>query len=132
MNFDLSQDQHDIKRTARDLLTARSGFDRVRAAAEGGGEDAALWSELCELGWPGIAVSEEHGGSGLGMVELAVITEELGFACAPVPFLGTALAATVLEAAGTSEQQEQWLESLATGRRAGAVASGSRDAVVPG
>ncbi len=132
MNFDLSEDQHDIKRTARDLLTARSGFDRVRAAAEGGGEDSALWGELCELGWPGIAVSEEHGGSGLGMVELAVIAEELGFACAPVPFLGTALAATVLEAAGSAAQQEQWLEGLATGRQVGAVASGSREAVVPG
>jgi alkylation response protein AidB-like acyl-CoA dehydrogenase len=134
MNFDLSEDQHDIKRTARDLLTARSGFDRVRTAAEGGGEDSELWGELCALGWPGIAVSEAHGGSGLGMVELAVIAEELGFACAPVPFLGTALAATVLEAAGSAAQQEQWLAGLAAGTQTGAVAlaPAGRDAVAPG
>lgn len=134
MNFDLSEDQHEIKRTARELLQNRSGFDVVRRAAEGGGEDAALWKELSELGWPGIAVSEEHGGSGLGLVELAVITEELGYAVAPVPFLGTALAATVLETAGSQAQKDAWLEQLATGELTGAVATltGGRDAVVPG
>ncbi len=134
MLFDLSEDQYDIKRTARDLLDKRSTWAAVRAAAEGGGEDDALWAELCELGWPGIAVSEEHGGSGLGMVELAVIAEELGFACAPVPFLGTALAATVVEAAGSAAQQEQWLGGLAAGTQRGAVAvvDEGREAVVPG
>lgn len=134
MLFDLSEDQYDIKRTARDLLDKRSPFSVVRAAAEGGGEDTGLWAELCELGWPGIAVSEDHGGSGLGMVELAVVAEELGFALAPVPFLGTALAATVLETAGSDEQQEQWLGGLATGTDRGAVATVTegRDAVVPG
>ncbi len=134
MNFDLSEDQHEIKRTAREVLQSRSGFDVVRRAAEGGGEDAALWKELGELGWPGIAVGEEHGGAGLGLLELVVIAEELGFAVAPVPFLGTALAATVLEAAGSSAQQEQWLGKLASGELTGAVATlpGGRDAVVPG
>ena len=134
MNFDLSEDQHEIKRTARDLLAKRSGFDVVRRAAEGGGEDTALWQELSELGWPGIAVGEEHGGSGLGMVELAVIAEELGFSVAPVPFLGTALAATVLEAAGSASQKNAWLGKLASGELTGAVAtlSNGRDAIVPG
>jgi alkylation response protein AidB-like acyl-CoA dehydrogenase len=134
MLFDLSEDQYDIKRTARDVLDKRSTWATVRAAAEGGGEDAALWAELCDLGWPGIAVGEDHGGSGLGMVELAVITEELGFALAPVPFLGTALAATVLEAAGSDAQKERWLGGLAAGTQRGAVATvtAGRDAVVPG
>ncbi len=134
MDFDLSEDQYDIKRTARDLLDKRSGWSAVRAAGEGGGEDGTLWAELCELGWPGIAVAEEHGGSGLGMVELAVIAEELGYACAPVPFLGTALAATVLEAAGSPAQQERWLGGLAAGTQRGAVGlvREGRDAVVPG
>jgi alkylation response protein AidB-like acyl-CoA dehydrogenase len=134
MNFDLSEDQYEIKRTARDLLASRATWDDVRRAAEGAGEDTALWGELCELGWPGIAVAEEHGGSGLGVVELAVIAEELGFACAPVPFLGTALAATVVEHAGSAAQQEQWLGGLAAGTQTGAVAviAQGREAVVPG
>ena len=59
----------------------------MREAAEAGEYDDALWRELVELGWPGIAVSEEHGGQGLGAVELAVLLEELGYACAATPLL---------------------------------------------
>ena len=88
MDFDLTDDQHDIKRTARDLLASRSSWEQVREAAEAARYDDALWRELCELGWPGIAVAEEHGGQGLGIVELCVLLEELGYACAPTPFLG--------------------------------------------
>ena len=78
MNFDFSEDQRTIKATARELLAGRSSFARVRQAAEDRRYDAALWRELSELGWPGIAVAEEHGGQGLGVVELAVLFEELG------------------------------------------------------
>ena len=80
MNFDFTDDQHDIKRTARELLAKRSTWERVRAAAEGGRYDDELWSELCGLGWPGIAIDEQHGGQGLGVVELAILLEELGYA----------------------------------------------------
>ena len=78
MNFDFTEDQRTIKATARELLASRSPFANVRAAAEEGRYDEALWRELCELGWPGIAVAEQHGGQGLGAVELAVLLEELG------------------------------------------------------
>src|SRR5829696_9312239 len=106
MHFDLTEDQKEIKRVARELLAARSSFERVRAAAEAGAAyDPALWSELCGLGWPGIAVAEEHGGQGLGIVELAVLLEELGYACAATPFLSTAVAASVIQACGTDEQR---------------------------
>ena len=71
MDFDLTEDQQEIKRTARELLAARAAVERVREAAEAGAYDDALWQELSELGWPGIAVAEEHGGQGLGAVELA-------------------------------------------------------------
>src|SRR4051794_28220206 len=91
MRFTLTDDQNEIKRIARDLLTARAGPAQLREHAEAGTYDEALWKELRELGWPGIAVSEEHGGQGLGLVELCVLVEELGYACAAVPFLGTAL-----------------------------------------
>src|SRR6187200_2147195 len=92
MRFDLSEDQQDIKRTAHDLLASRSGFEQVRKAAEAATYDDALWRELSELGWPGIAIAEEHGGQGLGLVELAILCEELGYACAPSPFLSNASA----------------------------------------
>ena len=66
MDFGLTDDQRDIQRTAHDLLAERARPERVREHAEAGRSDEALWRELCELGWPGIAVSEEYGGQGLG------------------------------------------------------------------
>jgi alkylation response protein AidB-like acyl-CoA dehydrogenase len=129
MRFTLSDDQQEIKRTAHDLLANRSTMAKVREAAESGSYDDALTRELGELGWPGIAVSEEHGGQGLGVVELAVLLEELGYACAPVPFLGSALAALAIEHAGSAEQQERWLPGLASGELRGAL--GAADQLIP-
>jgi alkylation response protein AidB-like acyl-CoA dehydrogenase len=128
MNFDFTEDQRTIKATARELLASRSPFERVRAAAEEGRYDDALWGELRELGWPGIAVAEEHGGQGLGSVELAVLLEELGYAVAAVPLLGSALAALAIEHAGSAEQRARWLPGLASGELTGAL-GGVRDLI---
>src|SRR3954466_9901270 len=119
MNFDLSDDQQEIKRTARELLASRSTMERVRTAAEAGRYDDDLFKEIAELGWPGIAISEDDGGQGLGMVELAVLLEESGYACAPSPLLGTAGAALVISAAGSDEQRAEWLPKLASGEATG-------------
>jgi alkylation response protein AidB-like acyl-CoA dehydrogenase len=115
MDFDLNDEQKEIKQVAHDLLTSRSPFGKVREAAEAGAYDPALWNELVELGWPGIAVSSEHGGQELGAVGLAVLLEELGYACAATPFLSSATAAAVIEAAGNPEQRSRWLPALAAG-----------------
>jgi alkylation response protein AidB-like acyl-CoA dehydrogenase len=123
MDFGLTDDQRDIQRTAHDLLSERARPERVREHAEAGRTDEALWRELCELGWPGIAVSEEYGGQGLGAIELSILCEELGRSLAPVPFLGTAMAASVIEHAGTPEQRERWLSGLASGETLGALGS---------
>jgi alkylation response protein AidB-like acyl-CoA dehydrogenase len=120
VDFGLTDDQRDIQRTARELLGSRAGAERVREHAEAGRTDEALWKELAELGWPGIAVAEEHGGQGLGAVELAILCEELGRTVAPVPFLPTVLAATLIEHAGSAEQRERWLPGLASGELTGA------------
>src|SRR5438445_3812835 len=109
MDFGLSDDQREIQRTARDLLSERSRPERVRELAEAGHSDDALWRELSELGWPGIAVGEEHGGQGLGSVELSILCEELGRSLAAVPFLPSAMACALIEHAGNSEQRERWL-----------------------
>jgi alkylation response protein AidB-like acyl-CoA dehydrogenase len=115
VDFDLTDDQKEIKRVAHELLADRSPFGKVREAAEAGEYDPSLWRELTELGWPGIAVAEEYGGQGLGAVELAVLLEELGYACAATPFLCTATAAAVIQTAGTPDQRRKWLSGLASG-----------------
>ncbi len=121
MDFGLSEDQREIQRTARELLGERARWERVREHAETRRGDEALWLELCELGWPGIAVDERYGGQGLGTVALAVLCEELGRVVAPVPFLPSAMAAALIEAAGSEAQRERWLPGLASGQTLGAV-----------
>jgi alkylation response protein AidB-like acyl-CoA dehydrogenase len=128
MDFGLSEDQREIQRTARELLAERARWERVREHAEGRRSDDALWQELCELGWPGIAVAEEYGGQGLGTVALSVLCEELGRVVAPVPFLPTVMAAALIEQAGSAEQRERWLPGLASGETTGAVGA-ARDGV---
>jgi alkylation response protein AidB-like acyl-CoA dehydrogenase len=123
MDFGLTDDQRDIQRTARDLLAERARAERVREHAEAGRSDEALWSELCELGWPGIALAEEHGGQGLGAIELSILCEEMGRSLAPVPFLASVIAASVIEHSGTPEQCERWLPGLASGETIGALGS---------
>lgn len=76
MNFDLTEDQREIKRTAREWLASRYPIARVREIALDGAEDST-WDEIVELGWPDVAE--------LGIVELAVVAEELGYALAPTP-----------------------------------------------
>jgi alkylation response protein AidB-like acyl-CoA dehydrogenase len=119
MNFDLNDEQQEIKRTAHEFLAARFKPEKVRELSEADSYDDSLWKEISELGWPGIAISEEDGGQGLGMVELAVLLEESGYACAPSPLLGTAGAALVISAAGSDEQRSEWLPKLATGEASG-------------
>src|SRR5215210_2798532 len=119
MNFDLNDEQQEIKRTANEFLGARFKPEKVRELSEADSYDDSLWQEVSELGWPGIAISEEDGGQGLGMVELAVLLEESGYACAPSPLLGTAGAGLVISAAGSDEQRSEWLPKLASGEATG-------------
>src|ERR1700682_2691939 len=123
MDFGFTDDQRQIQRTARELLAERARPERVREHAEAGRFDEQLWRELCELGWPGIALGEEHGGQGLGAIELSILCEELGRALAPVPFLPSVLAATLIDHAGSPDQRERWLPGLASGETTGALGS---------
>src|ERR1700722_4974588 len=125
MDFGFTDDQREIQRTARDLLSERATPSRVREHAEARTTDETLWRELSELGWPGIAVSEEYGGQGLGQIELSILCEELGRSLAPVPFLANAMAAAVIEHGGTAEQRQRWLPGLASGGTLGALGAAS-------
>ena len=122
MDFGFNDEQQAIRDTAREMLAKRSPLSRVREHAEGGTRDEELWKEICELGWPGIGIDEEHGGQGLGTVELAILCEELGFACAAVPFLSNAVAGLLIGGAGSDEQRSKWLPGIASGEGRGAAA----------
>ena len=122
MDFGFTDEQNAIKETAREMLAKRSPLAAVRAAAESRSYDDALWREICDLGWPGIAVDEEYGGQGLGLVELVILSEALGYACAPSPFLSNASAGLFIQHAGSDEQRERWLPGIASGDARGAIA----------
>jgi len=123
MYFDLTDEQQAIKSTAREFLAARYKSERIRelAASEHGFEPAD-WAEMAELGWPGLALPEEWGGQGLGIVDLAVLFEEMGYALAPSPLLSTTIAGLALALNGTDEQKERWLRPLAAGEARGTLA----------
>jgi len=124
MNFDFTDDQKAIKRTAREFLSARYKPEVVRElAGDERGFTDEQWREIVELGWPGVIVPEAYGGLGLGAVELVVIMEEMGYALAPSPLFSDVAAALMLIAAGSDEQRERWLPGIAAGEVRGAVSA---------
>ena len=123
MYFDLTDEQRAIKSTAHDFLTSRFKSERLREiAASESGFDESGWKEMAELGWAGLALPEQWGGQGLGIVELAIIFEEMGYVCAPSPLLSNTIAGLALTFAGSDEQKERWLRPLAEGELRGAPA----------
>jgi alkylation response protein AidB-like acyl-CoA dehydrogenase len=125
MDFGLSQDQVLLKDTIRRFLEAECPTTRVRAVMESEtGHDAALWEGLAALGVPGLQVSTDHGGSGLDLLDVALAAEELGWACAPGPFLACAMATAAIVASGNQDAAGRWLPALAAGRSIVTVALG--------
>jgi alkylation response protein AidB-like acyl-CoA dehydrogenase len=131
MNFDFSEDQKLVQKTARDYLAEHSKLSVCRRVLEGKEPfDAALWKGAAEMGWLGAAVPEEYGGAGLGHLELVLIAEEVGRALAPIPFSSSVYLATeALLLAGSEEQKKKYLPRLAAGERIGtlAIAEGPGD-----
>src|SRR5947199_7913966 len=116
MDFSFSSDQQLLKNSARAFLdehckpaTVRLLWDDAR------GESESMWKEMAQLGWLGLSLPEEHGGSGLGMVESALLLEELGRAAYPGPFWPTMLVAAAVTDHGTEIQKKRWLGAIATG-----------------
>jgi alkylation response protein AidB-like acyl-CoA dehydrogenase len=116
----------ELRETVRAVLTERSAPDRVRALADDPlGFDPALWTTCAELGWTGLEIPEEHGGSGMSFRELAVVLDELGRALTPLPVLASVVLGTgAVLAAGDAEQRATWLPALAAGERRLTVALG--------
>lgn len=121
MDFGLSQEQRLLQDTFRAYLAERVPIDRVRALSESESESgapaiAALWSELAELGAPGVLIPRDLGGSGLTLLDASLIAQELGRGVTPAPFLASAvMAPLLLLELGTPQQQAEWLPKIAAG-----------------
>jgi alkylation response protein AidB-like acyl-CoA dehydrogenase len=123
MYFDLTDEQQAIKGTAREFLASRFKSERIREiAASADGLDPDGWQQMAELGWAGLALPEEWGGQGLGIVDLAVLFEEMGYALAPSPLLSNTYVGLSLARCGSDEQRERYLRPLAEGALRGAPA----------
>lgn len=115
MEFDLSKPQKLLRETARATLTQDCSLTQVRERmASEVGHDAALWQVIADQAWIGLHLDENFGGLGLGLVELAVVSEEMGRACVPCPFLATTWAATLL-AQSEKKQHASIVPSIAAG-----------------
>jgi alkylation response protein AidB-like acyl-CoA dehydrogenase len=118
MNNELqfNDEQAMILDSAREFCRDRSPNSAVRALLDSEtGFDPAVWQEMVELGWLGLAIPEGYGGSGLGVGSTVVLAESMGRAMLSTPFFSTTLASQALLRAGTSAQKEAWLPRLAAG-----------------
>ena len=125
MNFDFSDDQKSLKDEARKFLTDKAGAKVTRRVLDDAAVsyDETLWRAVAEMGWLGAAIPEEHGGLGLGRLELCVLAEELGRAVAPIPFSSTVyFFAEALMLAGSDAQKAAHLPKVAGGATIGCFA----------
>ena len=125
MSIAITEDHRALGDTASDFLAKHgargAARDLLTATAE---ETPAFWDDLCALGWLGLHLPEEHGGSGYGLPELVVAVEELGRALAPGAFVPTVIASAVIDACATDATKAQFLPGLANGSTTGASALG--------
>jgi alkylation response protein AidB-like acyl-CoA dehydrogenase len=116
VDFSFTADQQLLRNAARAFLDEHVTPATVRALwTDARGDSDAIWKEMAQLGWLGLSLPEAYGGSGLGMVEAAIVLEELGRAACPGPYWPTALAATAIADAGTDAQRRRWLPAVASG-----------------
>jgi alkylation response protein AidB-like acyl-CoA dehydrogenase len=113
----------ELRSSIRDVLENECPIDLVQAHLKSGNAyDAALWGKIAALGWLGLAIDENDDGLGLGIDALAVLYQELGRSVAPVPVLGTLLAADAIWALADEIQKQHWLPRLISGEVRAAVA----------
>jgi len=119
MNFRLPAAQQLLVNTAREFLRRRCPPELVHAmAADPRGIPEDLWKELSALGWPGLLISGEFGGSDGSLIDVILLVEEMGRAGLPGPFIPSAVVATaLLQGAASRAQRERLLPAMALGDR---------------
>jgi alkylation response protein AidB-like acyl-CoA dehydrogenase len=117
VDFALSEEQERLRDAARELLRRECPSARVREAmAKESGHDPELQRVFAEAGWLGCLVPEALGGAGLGLLDAAVLLEEMGRALVPGPFLVSSVSSVVaLRELGSAPQQRRWLPRIASG-----------------
>jgi alkylation response protein AidB-like acyl-CoA dehydrogenase len=113
-----------LKESVADFIARGMDIGRVRKLRGTPGEyDRAVWKQMADLGWLGIAVPEAYGGMGLGLAETAIVAEGLGRALAPEPYTACAvLAATILAESDNEPLKADVLPRIAGGDLIPAVA----------
>ncbi|CQD20716.1 putative acyl-CoA dehydrogenase [Mycobacterium europaeum] len=116
MGIALTDDHRELAEVARGFLTSQKARWAARSLLDAAEESRPpFWQNLVELGWLGLHIDEEHGGSGFGLPELVVVVEELGRAVAPGPFVPTVIASAVIAKDGSAEQKSRLLPGLIDG-----------------
>ncbi len=126
MGIALTDDHRELSEVARSFLSTQKTRAAARALLADDAQEARppFWNELAALGWLGLHVDEQYGGSGFGLPELVVVVDELGRAVAPGPFVPTAVASALLSALGSDEQKARLLPGLVDGSRTAAIGFG--------
>lgn len=129
MDFDLNKAQKLLQQSARDFFARECKPERVRELmATDTAFDDGLWRAMADQGWTGLIIPEDFGGLGLSLVDLIAVSEEMGRACLPGPFLSTLWAAALIDCAGSEGQRKQYLEPIAAGDMKATVALLEEDA----
>jgi alkylation response protein AidB-like acyl-CoA dehydrogenase len=114
-----TEEQTMLRDAAKAWVAEKSPVTTFRKLRDGGnadGFDRAVWREMAQMGWTGILVPEEYGGTGLGCLTLGIVLEETGRTLTASPLLSTALiAAGALTLGGTDAQKQEWLPKIAEG-----------------
>ncbi|MGI9577233.1 MAG: acyl-CoA dehydrogenase, partial [Microthrixaceae bacterium] len=123
MSVAISEEHRLLSETANDLLAARDARGAARELLEAPEETVGdWWKEVVELGWLGLHLPEDLGGSGFGLEELVVVAEEMGRAAAPGPFVPTVIASATIAATGNDDLLASLLPGLADGSTYAAIA----------
>ena len=119
MKLILTEEEQFLKDTAKNFAEERSPITHFRALRDNSDPilwDKDMWSEMSKLGWPGIMIPEEYGGSNFGLSGICVVLQECAKTLTPSPlFASGVLGAYAINKYGTKEQKEKYLPLIASG-----------------
>lgn len=119
MSLVLNEEQVMLRESAAGFLAEKAGIANLRVLRDSNSElayEPAVWAEMVEMGWAGIAIPEAYGGLGYGYTGLGVVLEQMGRKLSTSPLESSVLVgATVINTLGSEEQKSHWLPAIAAG-----------------